>query len=124
MKVVYGCIFIMVLISCNSSGSKEDKPANAPEDISQNPDYQKGLALVAKSTCLTCHAIEETITGPSYREVAKKYAILPDTIVSHLAKKIITGGNGIWGEIFMTPHPGIPQADAEAMVRYILLLNK
>lgn len=123
-KIVLASFVLAVLIACNSGGSKEDKPAKKTEDLSQNPDYQKGLALVAKNKCLTCHAIDETITGPPYREVAKKYADMPDTIVTHLAGKIINGGNGVWGEIFMTPHPDVSQEDAEAMVKYILLLKK
>ena len=73
---------------------------------------------------MTCHQIDEKLTGPPYREVANKYAGMSDTIVTHLAKKVLTGGNGVWGEIFMTPHPDVSQADAETMVKYILLLKK
>jgi cytochrome c len=110
--------------SCGGGNSKDQQSGNNTEDVSQNPDYQKGLALVAKSNCLTCHKVDEKLTGPPYREVANKYAGMPDTIVTHLAHKIISGGNGVWGEIFMTPHPDISEADAKAMVKYILLLKK
>jgi cytochrome c len=48
---------------------------------------------------------------------------MPDTIVEHLAKKVISGGSGVWGEIMMTPHPGLSLDSAEAIVRYILLLK-
>ncbi|MEO7923797.1 MAG: c-type cytochrome [Chitinophagaceae bacterium] len=122
-KIIIACFAALALISCNSSSSKDEK-SDKSADITQDPDYQKGLALVAKNKCLTCHAIDETITGPPYREVAKKYADLPDTILSHLAGKIISGGNGVWGEIFMTPHPDVSKEDAETMVKYILLLKK
>jgi cytochrome c len=122
-----------LLISCG--GGDKDKKADGettqePEktenstDISQNPDYQKGLDLIAKSDCLTCHKVDEKLTGPSYRDVANKYASFSDTIVTHLAGKIINGGKGVWGEVYMTPHAGLSQADAEAMVKYILLLKK
>ena len=37
---------------------------------------------------------------------------------------IIAGGAGIWGAVPMTPHPQISQADAEQMVKYVLLLKK
>lgn len=121
-KILIGFFISAALMACGGGGSKDNKPSG--EDITQNPDYQKGLALVAKSKCLTCHQVDAPLTGPPYREVAKKYAGMPDTIITHLAKKIITGGNGVWGEIFMTPHPDISQADAEAMVKYILLLKK
>jgi len=82
------------------------------------------LELAAKSDCFTCHTVDDKLTGPPYREVANKYAGLPDTIVTHLAGKIINGGSGVWGEIAMTPHPALSEADAEAIVRYILLLKK
>ena len=109
------------ILSCGSGGGNKMKD---PVDITKNPDYQKGLTLVANNKCLTCHSINETVTGPPYSEIAKKYASMPDTIVSHLAGKIISGGAGVWGQIFMTPHPDLSKEDAETMVRYILLLGK
>jgi cytochrome c len=132
-NVLAGAIIISCLVSC---GSKNDKAAGdkvsdtvvadtgSPE-LSNNPVYQKGLALVADpgNNCLTCHKIDEKLTGPSYRDVANKYANAPDTIISYLAGKIIKGGTGTWGEIPMTPHSDLSQEDAEAMVKYILLLK-
>ncbi|MBI5857232.1 MAG: c-type cytochrome [Sphingobacteriales bacterium] len=116
---------VLVFSSCGGgSSNKEKNNTPATSDVTKNPDYQKGLELVSKSNCLTCHKVDEKLTGPPYREVANKYAGMPDTIIKHLAGKIIGGGNGVWGEIFMTPHPDISQADAEAMVKYILLLKK
>ena len=41
-----------------------------------------------------------------------------------LSEKIIKGGSGVWGAIPMTPHPAVKQEDAEAMVKYVLLLKK
>ncbi|HMW66000.1 MAG TPA: c-type cytochrome [Chitinophagaceae bacterium] len=96
-------------------------PSNDP---SSNPDYQKGMELIAKSDCLTCHKVDEKLIGPAYSEVAAKYAGTPDTMVNHLAHKIIAGGQGNWGEVPMTAHPTVSEADAEAMVKYILLLKK
>lgn len=115
-----------VLIACSSSSSKNDKKEtnNNLADITQNPDYQKGLALVSKADCFTCHKIDEPLTGPPYREVANKYANMPDTIVDYLAKKIISGGSGNWGAVMMVPHAGVSMDDARAMVKYILLLKK
>lgn len=129
-KIICSLGLGLILFSCGSSDDDKktaaDKKVTDTEiDITKNPDYEKGLALVAPpNDCFTCHKIDETLTGPSYREVANKYASLPDTIVSHLAGKIINGGNGVWGDIYMTPHPGVSQEDAEAMVKYILLLKK
>ena len=112
----------IILVACGGSNSG-NKKETAASDITENPDYKAGLALISKSDCLTCHQVDEKVTGPSYRDVANKYAGLPDTIVTHLAGKVITGGSGVWGEIMMLPHPAISQADAETMVKYILLLK-
>ena len=47
-----------------------------------------------------------------------------DTAVDYLAKKIITGGSGVWGEIMMAPHPSLSEEDAKTLARYILLMKK
>lgn len=129
-KILIISIFLTALIACGSNDSKDEKKEGAMEekkeavtDNSQNPDYQNGLAIVAKSGCLTCHKVDEKVTGPSYREVANKYAGTSDTIITHLANKIIKGGMGVWGQVPMIPHPALSQADAEAAVKYILLLK-
>lgn len=124
-KILLAAIALLLLAACSSNSSKEKgETTESTNDVSQNPDYQKGLALVSKNDCFTCHKIDEPLTGPPYRDVANKYAGMSDTIVQYLAKKIIDGGAGNWGQVFMTPHPGISQADADAMVKYILLLKK
>ena len=123
---------LILLAACGGNNNQNSTDANkdtttaeqaAPaNDLSANPDYQKGLALVSKSNCLTCHKINEKLIGPAYKDVANKYAG-NDTAVNYLAHKIITGGKGVWGEIPMTPHPEVSLADATQMVKYILLLK-
>ncbi|HVZ98556.1 MAG TPA: c-type cytochrome [Chitinophagaceae bacterium] len=114
--------------SSQSSGSSSTSAADtsasttAATDLSSNPDYQKGLALASKSNCFTCHKIDEKLIGPAYKDVAKKYAG-NDTAVTYLAHKIISGGKGVWGDVVMTPHPELSEADAEQIVKYILLLK-
>lgn len=124
MKKNLFIISITIIIAACGSNDPGNKKGASVTDITENPDYKTGLALVSKSNCLTCHKVDEKIQGPAYRDVANKYAGYPDSIVAHLASKIIKGGNGVWGEIMMLPHPEISQADAEAMVKYILLLKK
>lgn len=124
------CFAIAWLTACNSGDSKKEEPATTTKEVaaapdnSTNPDYQKGLELVAKNKCMTCHTIETALVGPPYRDVANKYAGSADTMITHLAKKVISGGKGVWGEVLMTPHPDVTLADAEAMVKYIMLLKK
>lgn len=128
-KIICSFIVLSLLASCGggSAEKKDETPEKqeaAADDVSENPVYKKGLKLVANSDCLTCHKVDEKLIGPTYREVANKYAGMPDTIVTHLANKIIKGGVGVWGQVAMTPHASLSQEDAEAMVKYILLLKK
>jgi len=105
-----------------AAGESTD-PGNAPTaGAAASADADKGLDLIAKSDCLTCHKVEEKLVGPAYREVANKYAGQPGA-VDTLASKIIHGGAGNWGQVPMTPHPQISKEDAETMVKYILSLK-
>ena len=130
MKKYYVVIALMAFMgacSSNSTEKKEEKPAEATaptaaNDLSSNPDYQKGLALIAKSDCLTCHKVGEKLTGPAYRDVANKYENT-EANIDLLAGKIIKGGTGVWGQIPMTPHATLSEDDAKQMVKYILLLR-
>ena len=129
MKKLFLLPVLILAVACNNSSDNAKKSADTAttaktNDLSNNPEYQKGLELVAKNDCFTCHQIDDKLNGPPYRQVANKYASYPDTIVTHLAHKVISGGNGVWGEVMMTPHPSLSEADAEALVKYILLLKK
>jgi cytochrome c len=126
---------LAAIVTGVACGGGDNKPAEEPkatpgteapaaDDVSKNPDYQKGLALVAKSDCLTCHKVAETSTGPAYADVAAKYANAADTTIERLAEKIIKGGAGHWGTVPMTPHPTVSVDDAKQMVKYVLLLKK
>ena len=129
-RVLMATFALGLLASCGNGGSstetKKDTTAAASStaDITSNPDYQKGLAIEASMDCATCHKIDEKVQGPAYQEIAAKYAGYPDTIVTHLAHKIRTGGTGVWGDILMIPHPQLSQDSAEAIVKYIRLLKK
>lgn len=128
-KMFSAAILSLILISCGGDSNKADeKPATetteTTEDLSSNPVYKTGLALVASSDCLTCHKVTEKVTGPAYADVAAKYANAADTTITRLAQKIIKGGSGDWGTVPMTPHSNLSEEDAIKMVKYILLLKK
>jgi len=129
-KYLVSLALLTLIAACGggtSSENKTDTSAASSEtaasgDVSDNPDYKKGLALIGKSDCLTCHKVSEKLIGPAYKDVASKYAG-NDTALTYLAGKIIKGGSGVWGTVPMTPHPQISEADAEQMVKYVLLLK-
>ena len=127
-KAVIIFSLIGTFIACNSSDSskegsdkKADEPVAAAEAV-EDPEVTKGLELIGKSDCLSCHKIIDASIGPAYEAVAAKYPD-NDAVVDSLAGKIIKGGKGNWGQVMMTPHPQIPEADAKSMVRYILSLK-
>ena len=74
--------------------------------------------LAAKYNCQACHAVDKKIVGPSYKEVAAKYAGDSGALVK-LQQKIKNGGSGAWGAIPMPPN-SVPDADLEALTEWIL----
>lgn len=128
-KVIFSIGIAALLLSCGGGDSekKEATPAKtepAKTNLSDNPDYQKGMAIVAdpKNLCLTCHKIDEKLVGPAYRDVANKYENT-DANISMLAEKVVKGGTGVWGEVPMPANTVISLDDAKAAVKYVLLLR-
>lgn len=123
-----------VIISCggNDSSAKKEESKDAstaeakdatPAPAAKSADYQKGLQLVAKSDCFTCHDVSQKKIGPSYKDVAAKYTA-SEEVIETLSNKVIKGGGGVWGEIAMTPHPQLEKEDVKTMIKYILELKK
>lgn len=100
-----------------------EKEISLEEKYQDDPIYIKGLAKLKTSDCTSCHMVERKIVGPSYADVAAKYENTEENI-DMLAKKVIEGGVGVWGEIPMPPHPTLSMEDAKDMVSYVLLLKK
>lgn len=129
--------FTYTMTSC---GGKQENAAESEEDAYEeyetaNPEagaegedtpaadlITQGQALLDQSDCKTCHHPTNKLIGPPHSDVAKKYEFTQAN-VTYLADKIINGGSGVWGEIPMTPHVGLSQADAEKMAMYVLSLD-
>ena len=84
---------------------------------------QKGEVLIAYSDCYTCHKIDKRGSGPSFRDIAKRYPA-NKAYIEMLAHKVISGGNRSWGYPMMSPHPKLRFEDAKLMVSYILSLKE
>jgi cytochrome c len=116
------------ILACNSSGSsaKTDSAATTTAPAVAESS-EKGLELIGASDCTTCHRLHKDAAGatigPSYSEVAAKYAPAADSTVNRIVNKIIAGGSGVWGTVPMTPHPALTPADVKIMVTYILSLK-
>jgi cytochrome c len=77
------------------------------------------VRLLNANGCVACHQVEKRTVGPSFREVAAKFAGDHDA-TAKLAKKIRDGGAGNWGAVPMPPHPEIADSDLRQIVSWIL----
>ena len=78
-------------------------------------------ALANTKGCTACHDMASKKIGPSYQDIAKKYAGQKDAPAT-LAKNILDGSKGVWGEMPMpaTKTLGVSEADAKKLVAWIL----
>ncbi|MDZ4214994.1 MAG: c-type cytochrome [Rhodocyclaceae bacterium] len=79
-------------------------------------------ALAKSKNCMACHAADKKLVGPSYKDVAKKYAGDAKAL-DMLATKIIKGGSGAWGAIPMPANPQVSEADAKKLAAWTLSLK-
>jgi cytochrome c len=91
-------------------------PAAKPAEAAVAPDQ-----LPAKYGCTACHAVDHKVVGPSFKDVAAKYA--GKDVEAALVEKIRKGGSGVWGETPMPPNPQVPEPDVHAIVKWILTLK-
>jgi len=78
--------------------------------------------LAKAKNCMACHALDKKLVGPSYKDVAAKYASDKDA-AGKLAKKIREGGTGAWGQVPMPANPQVSEADALALAKWVLTVK-
>ena len=76
-------------------------------------------ALAAKKNCMACHQVDKKVVGPSYKDVAAKYAGDKDA-VNKLAVKIVKGGSGVWGPVPMPANTQVSEAEAKQLAAWVL----
>lgn len=74
-------------------------------------------ALTRRHACLTCHGVSNKIVGPSFRDLARKYADQADA-AAYLAGKIRNGSSGVWGSIDM-PAQSLSETEAMTLARWL-----
>ena len=75
--------------------------------------------LAQKKSCMACHAADKKLVGPSYKDVAAKYAGQKDA-VTKLAEKIQKGGVGAWGQVPMPANPQVNAEEAKQLATWVL----
>ncbi|PTD98144.1 c-type cytochrome [Pseudothauera lacus] len=79
-------------------------------------------ALLKDNNCTVCHLISgRTVVGPSYADIAARYADDKAGAVAVLAERVKNGSDAkVWGAAPMPAAPKISEAEAEAVVKWIL----
>jgi cytochrome c len=78
-----------------------------------------GPALVQQHACAACHALDQRLVGPSFREIAGRYRGAPDAERA-LVDKMRAGGGGAWGPMPMPAQAHVADADLQSISRWIL----
>jgi cytochrome c551/c552 len=97
-----------------------EKPAPSPSpDTLATASADPVQKLLGAHGCVACHALESRVVGPSFKEVAAKYA--GDAAAGErLAEKIRAGGQGAWGNVPMPPNPGVSESEATTLAGWVL----
>jgi len=98
---------ILVAIATLTAGIAASTPAMAD------------LALATAKNCMACHAVEKKLVGPSFKEIAKKYAGQKDA-ADKLSVKVIKGGSGVWGPVPMPANAQVSADEAKKLAAWVL----
>lgn len=79
--------------------------------------------LAKQNKCTACHAIDQKLVGPAWRDVAKKYKG-DKKAAAKLVAKVKKGGKGVWGTVVAMPPQPASEADVKELVKFILALDK
>jgi cytochrome c len=78
--------------------------------------------LAKKHACTACHGIDKKLVGPAYKDVASKYRG-DAKAEANLVQKVKKGSVGVWGQVPMPPNANVSDADASALVKWVLSLK-
>ena len=77
------------------------------------------MALAISKNCMACHAVQKKLVGPSYKDIAAKYAGQADA-VDKLSAKVLKGGSGVWGPIPMPANTQVTADESKKLVTWVL----
>ena len=79
-------------------------------------------ALAKSKNCMACHAVDKKLVGPSYNDVAAKYAGQAGA-ADKLAEKIVKGSSGVWGPVPMPANAQVNADEAKKLANWVLSLK-
>ena len=108
---------VPVIIDYLATYYNRDAEAPPPEAAPAGSDPVQ--RLLAANACTGCHGVAQKIVGPSFREIAARYAG-DKSATAKLGAKIKSGGAGNWGTIPMPAHASLSGAELAQLVGWIL----
>ena len=75
-------------------------------------------ALFKSKPCVACHSAETKMLGPTFKDVATKYAADVNA-AANIANSIKSGSSGKWGAIPMPPN-AVTEQEALMLAEWIL----
>ncbi|MDR0770781.1 MAG: c-type cytochrome [Burkholderiales bacterium] len=80
---------------------------------------ESGEALTQKYRCVSCHKENKAGMGPSFKEVAKKYA-KDAAAPERMAERVKKGSRNVWGPAPMPPNSSVPDEDIKTLIEYVM----
>lgn len=114
---------VAVSIDYLSEGYDRTVIASNQRSVDASVRFAGAQNLIGKSDCKACHNVNTKSLGPNFTAVALKYKG-DSRAEGYLAKKIQSGGSGVWGDAAMPAHPAISNNDATTIAKYILSLSE
>lgn len=114
MPVPARSLVVTALLATAAVPLAAQAPASAP--VVADDDFYK------QKNCFACHRLDRVEYAPAFRSIAAKYAG-DTTAVARLAAKVRAGGGGVWGPDAMPAQTQVTEAEALALVRWILALR-
>lgn len=76
-------------------------------------------ALLKANNCTACHAVDQKVVGPAFKDVAARYAGHADAL-QQVTTHIRSGGVGRWGSVPMPPFPALTPGELDTLAKWVL----
>ena len=111
-------------IDYTSEGFDVAELEQGQRSVDASTRFAVAQAMINKVDCNNCHHPDTKSVGPEFIEIAEKYKSKYNWALDSLARKIRSGGSGVWGTVNMPAHPSISMNDARTIMNYILSSNQ
>lgn len=78
--------------------------------------------LAKAKNCMACHATNNKVVGPPFKDIAAKYAGQPGA-EDKLVQKVTKGSAGVWGAMPMPANTQVNETEARTIVKWIFTVK-